>query len=182
MSGEAGQGYWLMDGYVLPPVSFTEEEANALVTAEKFVLQNAEQSLNKHYGEALTKIRAIMRGKHKDRAELLSSRISPSLTEHLDKHSTVLADIQKAITSFRQVRIQYRSIYKDELTERVIEPLGLYFNDDKWVLIAFCLLRKDHREFRLDRMESLRLLDSKSDHAESFDLGTYFRQVMEKYS
>lgn len=182
VSGEAGQGYSLVDGYTLPPVSFSEEEANALVTAAKFVRQNAEHSLNKHYAEALTKIRAVMRSQQKDRSDLLSTRISASPQQQLDHHSTILIDVQKAITNFRQLRIQYRSIYKDETTERIIEPLGLYFNEDKWVLIAYCQLRQDHREFRLDRVENLRLLDKTSVRAEEFDLAAYFRAVMEKYS
>lgn len=182
ISGEAGQGYQLMDGYALPPVSFSEEEANALVTAEKFVAQNAEHSLKKYYGEALTKIRAVMRGQAKDRSDLLSSRISPTITDPLDQPSTFLADIQKAITSFRCVRIQYHSIYKEETTERIIEPFGLYFKEDKWVLIAYCQLRQANREFRLDRMRAVRLLDQKSERAASFDLPTYFQELIEKYS
>ncbi|MEL7422451.1 MAG: HTH domain-containing protein [Bacteroidota bacterium] len=76
ISGEAGQGYYLIDGFTLPPVSFTEEEANALVTAEKFVLANAEGSFIEQYGNALIKIRSVLRGQQKDRTDLLSSRIS----------------------------------------------------------------------------------------------------------
>ena len=42
---EEGKGYALMSGYTLPPVMFTEEEANALITAENMVSRNKDQSL-----------------------------------------------------------------------------------------------------------------------------------------
>ena len=182
ISGEAGHGYYLMEGFTLPPVSFTEEEANALVTAEKFVEQNAEGSFIEQYGNALTKIRAVMRGQEKDRADLLSARISSATTENTASDGHYLADIQKAITNFQLAKLEYLSIYKEELTKRIIEPFGLYFKEDKWVLIAYCQLREDIREFRLDRIQRLRVLSEKSVRAQHFDLAQYFQELIEKYS
>ena len=182
ISGEAGQGYYLMDGFALPPVSFTEEEANALVTAEKFVLQNAEGSFIEQYGSALTKIRAVLGGQQKDRSTLLSSRISSSAVENPSAQRHYLVDIQKAITNFLLAKVRYLSIYKEELTERIIEPFGLYFKEDKWVLIAYCQLREATREFRLDRIQHMRVLNEKSTRAQEFDLAKYYQGLIEKYS
>src|SRR3954466_5361064 len=56
---EEGKGYYLMDGYRLPPVTFTESEANALITAEKFVLKNKDASFVKEYAEAIGKIKSV---------------------------------------------------------------------------------------------------------------------------
>src|ERR1700748_527364 len=55
---EEGKGYFLMDGYKVPPVMFTESEANALITAEQLVLKNKDASFVKEYSEAICKIKA----------------------------------------------------------------------------------------------------------------------------
>ena len=54
---EEGKGYGLVDGYQLPPIMFNEEEANALITAEQFILRNKDQSLIDNYTSAITKIK-----------------------------------------------------------------------------------------------------------------------------
>ncbi|WP_343671193.1 HTH domain-containing protein [Chitinophaga sp.] len=72
---EEGKGYTLMEGYKLPPVMLTEDEANALITAEKLVLTNKDISLIKNYGKAVTKIKSVLRNDTKDNVELLSRRI-----------------------------------------------------------------------------------------------------------
>lgn len=58
---EEGKGYSIMEGYKLPPVMFTEEEANALITAEQLILKNKDQSLTDHYVSAVTKIKSILK-------------------------------------------------------------------------------------------------------------------------
>jgi len=50
---EDGKGYSLMEGYKMPPVMFTENEANALITAKQLVLKNRDSSLIKEYTEAM---------------------------------------------------------------------------------------------------------------------------------
>ena len=75
---EDGKGYSLMEGYRIPPVMFTENEANALITAEQLVLKNKDSSLIKEYTEAINKIKSILLYSTKDKAELLSNRIAVS--------------------------------------------------------------------------------------------------------
>src|SRR6187551_3572224 len=73
---EEGKGYSLMEGYRLPPVMFTESEANALITAEKFVVKNKDASFVNEYANAIEKIKSILRHNTKDNAELLSNRMA----------------------------------------------------------------------------------------------------------
>lgn len=60
---EDGKGYTLMEGYRIPPVMFTESEANALITAEKLILKNRDASFVKEYSEAINKIKSVLRNK-----------------------------------------------------------------------------------------------------------------------
>lgn len=176
---EEGKGYSLMEGYKLPPVMFTEEESNALITAEKIISRNKDASLVKHYTEAMLKIKAILRYTEKDKADLLSERMAYIKNRYNDTSSNYLATVQKAITNFTLLRITYQALSKNELTTRVIEPQALYHSQENWIAIAWCQLRQDFREFRLDRIQSINVLDQKFE-PRNFNLMEYFYSIMRK--
>lgn len=182
IGSEAGTGYFIVDGYSLPPVSFTEEEANALVTAERFVHQNAESSIIKNYASVLTKIKSVLKNGQKEKVELLESRIIHFNKNATSSTSKFLSEIQKTITSFGLLDITYHTIHSDQVTKRSVEPLGLYFNNDNWILIAFCHHRNEIRNFRLDRILELETLPSTSEKAKSFSMEEYFNTQLENYS
>ena len=75
VSTEEGKGYSLMEGYKLPPVMFTEKEANALITEEQLILKNKDSSFTKHYSEAILKIKASLKSQQKEKTTLLSDRL-----------------------------------------------------------------------------------------------------------
>ena len=150
---EEGKGYSLMEGYKIPPIMFSENEANALITVEQLVLKNRDSSLIKEYKEAINKVKAVLLYATKEKVELLSKRIavSPVLLEANPSNSLTL--IQNALTDFKVLDITYHSEQKGEKTERKIEPFALYYSlQESWTLIAYCRLRKDYRMFRLDRI------------------------------
>jgi predicted DNA-binding transcriptional regulator YafY len=157
---EDGKGYSLMEGYRIPPVMFTENEANSLITAEKLVLKNRDSSLIKEYAEAVNKIKAVLLYSTKEKADLLSKRIAVSPTMPNTNTSNSLTLIQNALTTFKVLNIIYHSEVKDEKTRRNIEPFALYYNlQESWTLIAYCRLRKDYRMFRLDRILKIKPLE-----------------------
>ena len=150
---EDGKGYSLMEGYKIPPVMFTENEANALITVEQLVLKNRDSSLIKEYTEAINKVKAVLLYATKEKVELLSKRIavSPAIIETNTSNSLTL--IQNALTDFKVLNLTYHSEHKGEITERKIEPFALYYSlQESWTLIAYCRLRNDYRMFRLDRI------------------------------
>ena len=150
---EEGKGYSLMDGYKIPPIMFSEEEANALITVEKLVLKNKDTSLVKEDVEAINKVKAVLKYSTKEKVELLSERIAVSPAFLKTDTSSSLTLIQNALTNFKVLDITYHSEHKNEKTERRIEPFALYYSlQERWTLIAFCLLRKDYRMFSLDRI------------------------------
>lgn len=154
---EEGRGYSIMEGYKLPPVMFTEQEANALITAEQIISQNNDQSLAEQYQSAVEKIKSVLRYSQKDKAALLSERIEIRTKQETEKTSDFLIRLQSAITNYQLVDLKYLSLQNEE-SKRTIEPFALIHTQDNWILIAFCRLRSDFRAFRLDCMQTISIL------------------------
>lgn len=149
-----GKGYSLQEGYRLPPVSFTETEANALITAEGLVQVNTDTSLIKNYTEAITKIKSVLQRDAKDTAEILSKRIEIwQDPDNADPKSDWLSSIQLALTNFNVIKLEYRSSGTEVTSKRYVEPFALISKiGESWYLVAWCRLRKDYRLFRFDRI------------------------------
>lgn len=158
---EEGKGYYLMEGYRLPPVTFTESEANALITAEHLVLKNKDASFVKDYTEAIEKIKSVLRRTAKENAELLSNRIAVSHNNANHRSSNYLASLQLALTNFNLTKIESQKPDTGETSARTIEPFALLSTQDNWLLVAWCRLRKDFRNFRLDRIRKLEIQNEK---------------------
>jgi predicted DNA-binding transcriptional regulator YafY len=160
--GEAGIGYKLMEGYKLPPIMFNEEEASALLTAAKLVQSKTDAGISKHYTSALDKIKAVLRLSEKDHIEEIDDHIAvmthPAIV-HQPGEDFHLQPLLKAIGSSLIVEIHYRSLERNEVTQRRVEPVGIYYLGSHWYLIAFCQLRNDYRNFRTDRIERLAITD-----------------------
>ena len=170
---EEGKGYALLEGYRMPPITFTESEANALITAEQLVLKNKDTSFVREYVEAISKIKAVLRNSTKEKANLLSSRLAFRPLSESTPTSNYLSILQVALTDFKLVKLTYHSPDSNETTQRTIEPFALYNTQDNWLLIAICRLRKAHRTFRLDRIKELEILDETFD-AHQMTLPEYF--------
>ncbi len=140
VGSDAGKGYYLAEGYCLPPVMFTLEEAGALITAGKFMESFTDSLLNGHFNSAVCKIRAVLNDRDKDCIEELQNKIGVygAAQGSLPPESDFMPDIQAALYSKRVLSIRYVSPEKPEPTFRQIEPLGLGFYKFNWHLIAFC--------------------------------------------
>ena len=153
---EEGKGYSLLEGYRIPPIMFSEREANALVLAEQLVLKNPDASFVRDYTAALQKVQAVLRYDEKDKSQLLTERTHNEWTRDWKRTSTNLSDLQHALTNFRPVRLTY--VDKDNRqSQREVEPFAL-LSTENWLLVAWCRLRKDFRYFRLDRVKKLEVL------------------------
>ncbi len=148
-------GYFLVDGYQLPPIMFTEEEAFAMLTAQKLLERNNDSSVIKAFGTAMEKVTAVLRTAQKAAMQLLEERVMPSVPGKSAKNSDSLSLMQRAIAKRIVLKLQYRSGSKGELTTRMVEPMAVYFTQDHWILVAYCRLRKALREFRTDRVVTI---------------------------
>ena len=174
---EEGRGYSLMEGYRIPPVMFSEEEANAMITAEQLVRQNKDSSFVQHYSAAMDKIKSVLRNSEKDKVELLSERIAYLKNIPAESTSDYLATIERAITNYQVLNLNYKTGYSNETNQRLVEAQALYHTQDNWVLIAWCHLRDDYREFRLDRMLGVEVLPDQFE-PRKFDLMKYFYKIL----
>ena len=153
---EEGKGFTLMEGYKIPPVMFTEKQANALILAEQLVLKNNDASFLKDYSEAIDKIKSILKYTLKDKANLLSDRTQYNEVLQKERNSNNLSDIQNALTNYNLVKISY--INKEGVSsDRTIEPFAIV-SEKNWYLIAWCRLREEFRFFRPDRIQSITIL------------------------
>lgn len=170
---EEGKGYTLMEGYKMPPIMFTEKQANALILAEQLVLKNKDASFVKDYSEAIDKIKSILRYNVKDKANLLANRTQFDQVKNQERNSSNLSDLQNALTNYKLVQVQYTN-KEGKATNRMIEPFAL-LNTENWYLIAWCRLRKEFRFFRLDRIQKMEILSENFD-PHNLTLQEYFDQ------
>ncbi|SDG30974.1 Predicted DNA-binding transcriptional regulator YafY, contains an HTH and WYL domains [Dyadobacter soli] len=151
---QEGKGYTMLEGYRLPPVMFTREEAIALLTAEKLAARLTDAATARLSSAAMDKLRAALRHADRDHLESIAPYIQvmepPSASERPNTYQQLVA----AVTSHRVVNMGYQAAESGEATLREIEPIGLYLSDH-WHVIAYCRLRQAFRNFRLDRISSL---------------------------
>jgi predicted DNA-binding transcriptional regulator YafY len=153
--GEAGVGYSIMEGYRLPPVMFTREEATAFLTAEKMIGKLTDQSTRKSYQEAMFKIRSVLRLAEKDHLEKLDDHIAVVDNAYLPKDpkdELHLQTILKSISEKTVLDIGYTTVGEGTYSNRNVEPVGIFYLSRFWYLIGYCRLRNDYRNFRTDRI------------------------------
>ena len=171
---QEGKGYSMMEGYKLPPIMFTEEEANALITAEQIINKNRDRSLTDQYQNAITKVKSVLRSNQKEKTELLGERIQIRTKGNDNEASDYLITLQSAIINYQIVFIHYLSLENRD-SKRKIEPFALFSTNENWILVAFCQYRNAFRAFRLDRIRELRLTGERFE-PHDISLQEYFDQ------
>lgn len=151
---EAGIGYSLMKGYLLPPVNFSEQEAYALSTGVMLAQRMTTHSYNEKMQSALDKIKAVLPNEAKHRLELLAKGMATPQTEHPQQAD--LSVLQQAIARQQLLNFDYKNANQTH-SQREVEAAGLVFYLGRWHLIAWCRLRQDYRDFRTDRIHNLQL-------------------------
>ena len=154
-----GEGFELLEGYTIPPLMFTENEAVAMILGSRLLSQQASGSLIKSADSALAKIKVVLPEQVRARSEALTSIIgfvTPKAKFDLDDPQLLL--IQKAIQEKRVLHLRYRGYQKEEVSERDVEPHQLFYADGLWYLEAYCRMRKGRRDFRFSRMEKVTVL------------------------
>ena len=182
ITAEAGQGYSLVDGYHLPPVSFTREEASALSIAEKFIERHTDASLRRHMDSALAKVRAVLPEStqhHIERIKESTSVLAPGPAQLRDVCATITT-VQESLGGRRVLRVEYYASYRDAVDVREVEPLGMLYYTNNWHLIAYCRLRNDIRDFRMDRIRAIEITGETFPPRSEFSLQRYLemRQAM----
>lgn len=166
VSFEQHKGYFIVQGYFLPPVSFSFEEASALLLMEKLVYGFADRSVQTNYSTALSKIKAVLRTAQKERLEILEKNTKLQLPSRFNNDFDFLTVLQTSISTKTIVEMEYRN-NSNEASKRLIEPIGLIFYAFGWHVIGWCHIRQDYRDFKVVRIIKLKntgMPFTKSDH------------------
>jgi predicted DNA-binding transcriptional regulator YafY len=153
IDGEAGVGYVLRPGFVLPPLMFSDEEIEALVLGARWVAQQDDEPLARAAADAIAKIAAVLPDDLREgiaSTGLLAGPGPEPKPELVD-----LASIRQAIREECKLVLSY-SDAKGDRSKRTVWPIALGFFDRARVLAAWCELRRDYRHFRTDRIVALR--------------------------
>lgn len=180
IGAEAGVGYFIVDSYHLPPVGFSKEEASALLIANKLTQKLTDKTLQDNFNSALYKIRSILNVSEKEFIEKIDNHIEVFSSSTIQKSSipekiidTILKGIDKKLT----LKLAYNSLSKSEDTCRLVEPVGICHYSFNWHLIAFCKLRNDYRDFRIDRIRSISLTDENFNQENKPSIRDYFSHI-----
>lgn len=146
IDGEPGVGYILRPGSLLPPLSFTEEEIQALVLGAQWVSRQADDALAHAVQDALAKINGVLSPEKRRALEDNALYIG-----HKGKETPVvdLARVRRAMREQRKMHIMYTD-QNEPVSERTIWPIMLGFFESRWFIAAWCELRGDFRRFRAD--------------------------------
>ena len=156
IDGEAGIGYRIRPGYDLPPLMFDRDEIQALVLGARIVRQFGDPALARASESILGKVAAVI---PKDLAPLLAeTRLFVPSMNRGDQSADAMTAAREALIARRKLRFKYEGA-QGAGTERTVRPLGMFFWGRKWTLAAWCELRNDFRNFRLDRASGPILLD-----------------------
>lgn len=177
---EPAKGYFIVDGYFLPPVLFNNDEANALLLTESLVRGFADKSIIKHYSNALDKIKAGLKQVDKDKLEKMQDTIKLQLPARLENDFEYLSILQATISDKKIIHIQYKN-NKEELSGREIEPIGLIFYAFSWHLIAWCHERKAYRDFKVSRIIKVKTTELPFKKNKHIELAEYMKDLPVNY-
>lgn len=181
IGAQAGMGYFLAEGFHLPPIMLNRAEAGALLLGAKLVEKFSDIRVNHHFAGALDKIRAVLGQDDKDSLNRLDNLVTVLNTATPGSEGPGghwLLDIQSVLAQDKVISIDYNSGYKDELTTRSVEPLGLCFYGGHWHLLAYCRLRRDYRDFRVDRIRKVSVGNESFDRSRHGDLEKRVRHIV----
>lgn len=180
VSFEPHKGYFITQGFFLPPVSFTTDEANALLLIEGIVNGFTDRSIQTHYASALNKVKAVLPSTQKEKLEILNNTIKSQLPDCFKNDFDYLSTLQQVISIKKIIILEY-SNNKKEASKREVEPIGLVFYAMSWHLIAWCHKRNDYRDFKVSRIVKITNTEIPFTKTEHMPMSEYVKQVPVNY-
>lgn len=161
-----GRGYALVEGFFLPPVRFTTDEATVLLLGTDVMAQNFDAQYREAALSASRKVEAVLPEALREDVRLLQGSLSFISGEALAGSviSEMLQVLRRAVIERRSVRFRYYNRHRSDEqatpTVREADPYALAHVISAWYLQAYSHERSGLRHFRLDRMSDLELLET----------------------
>ncbi|MBX9942684.1 MAG: YafY family transcriptional regulator [Reyranella sp.] len=169
IDGEAGVGYVLRKGFDLPPLMFTVDEVEAIAVGARMVGRLRDPKLQEAAESVFAKVTVVL--PEALRASLISPSIFVSEGDAVTAEGVDMAELRAAIRGSRKFHIAYAD-EGGRRTHRTIWPIAMAYYVDVTLVGAWCELRADYRNFRVERIQSSRVLDEHFDQ----DNGRLFRE------
>ncbi len=155
--GEAGIGFVLKPGFLLPPMMWDANEIEALILGVRWISHIPDESLQQAAASIRAKLKAVL----------------PDQQQYLFEHTTLYAGQswlpvdQEFVERIRLATREQKKLHLDYLDEqqrpsqRLIWPISMGYFQGRMLLAAWCELRQDFRHFRLDRVQDCQVLDER---------------------
>ena len=151
IEGSAGLGFQLKENFLLPPMSLDETEVEAVFLALHWLRSVPDPALKNAAHSVLAKLNAVL---PKNKQELIDETMLRSINHWLVVDEKVVEQVRLAIRYQVKIEVQYLD-EKQNISSRMLWPFVLGYFNDKMLLAAWCELREDFRNFRLDRIQKL---------------------------
>ena len=165
-------GYVLRPGFKLPPLMFSDDEVLVLTLGLLLAQRSGLADAGRAAERALAKIERVLPLTLRDQLRALVETMQledvPAATE---VSGEIIAMLSRATQQSRKVRLVYTA--RETSTERVFDPYSVIYHQGLWYTVGFCHLRRDLRVFRLDRVQSVTLLDTAFAPPADFDAVSY---------
>lgn len=165
-------GYGILKGYKIPPLMFNSRELATVLVGLNFVKSQVDKMLVEDAKGVELKIKNVLPDELKDFMDSLDDRtvVDPFLHfGHEKKEGGNWYLISSAISQKKSMEFKYKSMSDDKINERKIDPYLLVFYRDHWNVIGFSQKRGAIRNFVLDRMEEVKILDQKFEEIDKID-------------
>ncbi|ROR90718.1 helix-turn-helix transcriptional regulator [Nocardioides aurantiacus] len=139
------------------PVRLGSSEAAALIVALRALREGSPAASHDAVDRVLAKL---------EEATTVGAT-PPAVAVHLaddGRSATHARLLEEAIAGDRQARLGYYVPTRDETTDRLVDPIALLTRDGHDYLDAWCRTVDDRRLFRLDRVESVEVVDQPRGH------------------
>ncbi|GIU46895.1 helix-turn-helix transcriptional regulator [Shewanella algidipiscicola] len=176
IEGEAGVGYLLRQEVSVPPLMFNEQELEAIQVGMRMVQAQGGHELASAAKQAMIKVEAVLPDRLKAYQSLM---FAPDF--YSDSQLFSLLDLLRKYAREREyLMLSYQDVNQAE-SERQIRPLALYYWQGVWTLLAWCELRNDFRNFRVDRITGALPLGSHFDHSAGQEMADYIAKMTALY-
>ncbi len=155
IEGSAGLGFQLKENFLLPPMSLNETEVEAVYLALQWVKSIPDQALKQASHSVLSKLKAVLPTR---KQEFLNDTYLKSIHYWLEVDEHIVEQVRLAIRLQVKIQIDYVD-EQQQISQRQLWPFALGYFNDKMLLAAWCELREDFRNFRLDRIQKLQLTE-----------------------
>ena len=171
-------GYRLVPGFKLPPMMFTDDEAQALslglIAARGLGLADAAPAIE----SVQAKLDRVLPSAPKKTISALRESVA---LQTGGARANADAKLLRALSQCAQTRctaaLRYRAA-DGTLTSREFDVYGLVYRSGRWYVVGFCLLRKGLRTLRLDRIAHAEATAKLFVRPEGFDAAEYLSRAM----